>query len=129
MICKLSGGGREDEEREDENAGTGNDDGRGTDPEESHRAVSDEDRESVFEEIVVEGAKKLGPEERPESAFGQQAELAQWILRYKLEASILHRFEIPYVEWGLDDPSTFILRVAKEVRVTIETAGTIIVVD
>jgi polyisoprenoid-binding protein YceI len=38
-------------------------------------------------------------------------------------------FEIPYVEWGLDDPSTFILKVAKEVRVTIETAGTIIVVD
>ncbi len=38
-------------------------------------------------------------------------------------------FEIPYVEWGLKDPSTFILRVAKEVQVTIEAAGTIIVTN
>jgi polyisoprenoid-binding protein YceI len=38
-------------------------------------------------------------------------------------------FEIPYVEWGLDDPSTFVLRVAKEVQMTIEAAGTIVVVD
>ena len=38
-------------------------------------------------------------------------------------------FEIPYVEWGLKDPSTFILRVAKEVQVTIEIEGTIIVTD
>ena len=36
-------------------------------------------------------------------------------------------FEIPYVEWGLKDPSTFVLRVAKEVQVVIEAAGTIIV--
>jgi hypothetical protein len=93
MVGELSGGGREEEEREDENAGTGNDDGRGPDPEQSYRAVSDEDREGVFEKIVVEGAQKLGPEERPEAAFGQQMELAQWILRNKLEASILHRFE------------------------------------
>jgi len=38
-------------------------------------------------------------------------------------------FEIPYVEWGLKDPSTFILRVAKEVQVRIEAAGTIAVTD
>jgi len=38
-------------------------------------------------------------------------------------------FEIPYVEWGLKDPSTFILRVAKEVQVVIEAEGTIIIVD
>ena len=38
-------------------------------------------------------------------------------------------FEIPYVEWGLDDPSTFVLRVAKEVQVMIEAEGTIIVAN
>jgi len=38
-------------------------------------------------------------------------------------------FEIPYVEWGLKDPSTFVLRVAKEVQVVIEAEGTIIVTD
>ena len=34
------------------------------------------------------------------------------------------RFEIPYVEWGLRDPSTFVLRVAKKVGVTIDAQGT-----
>jgi polyisoprenoid-binding protein YceI len=38
-------------------------------------------------------------------------------------------FEIPYVEWGLEDPSTFVLRVAKTVHVTIEAAGTIVRTD
>ena len=38
-------------------------------------------------------------------------------------------FEIPYVEWGLEDPSTFVLRVAKEVQVTVEARGSVAAVN
>jgi polyisoprenoid-binding protein YceI len=34
-------------------------------------------------------------------------------------------FSIPYVEWGLRDPSVLFLRVAKAVEVTVRTRGTI----
>ena len=32
-------------------------------------------------------------------------------------------FEIPYVAWGMKDPSNFILKVSKTVEMTIETSG------
>jgi hypothetical protein len=35
------------------------------------------------------------------------------------------KFVIPYVKWGLKDPSVFILKVAKDVQIDLSLKGTI----
>jgi hypothetical protein len=34
-------------------------------------------------------------------------------------------FIVPYMKWGLKDPSVFVLRVAKEVHIDLNLAGTV----
>jgi polyisoprenoid-binding protein YceI len=39
------------------------------------------------------------------------------------------RFEVPYVDWGMKDPSTFVFRVDKKVTIEVEASGTLVSSD
>jgi hypothetical protein len=41
------------------------------------------------------------------------------------QMSATFTFDVPYVAWGMKDPSNFLLKVSKTVRVSIEAAGTL----
>lgn len=50
-------------------------------------------------------------------------EIPAHVARNGDEISVTATFQIPYVEWGLEDPSVFVLRVEKYVTVEVEVAG------
>ena len=67
-------------------------------------------------ELVVEGWIELQGERHP----------IAWLTRVEREADHLSvgiDFEIPYVEWGLNDPSKLLLRVGPVVRVRVHAQG------
>jgi hypothetical protein len=41
------------------------------------------------------------------------------------QATAKGQFVVPYVKWGLKDPSIFVLKVAKEVNIDLTLAGQI----
>lgn len=70
-------------------------------------------------EMKVLGSFRLGAGEHP-----IEIPLSVQIAGHEVE--VRARFEVPYIEWGLTDPSKFVLRVAKEVLVEITAHATVI---
>lgn len=73
-------------------------------------------RDSASAEIELEGRLDMHGQERP---LVIPARLAASDGRIAIEA----RFRVAYVDWGMQDPSTFVLRVDRFVDVTVRSEG------
>lgn len=69
-------------------------------------------------EMRVVGSMRLAGSEHP-------VEIPVTVTVTGREIEIRGRFQVPYVEWGLRDPSKLVLRVAKEVAVTVTVYATV----
>jgi polyisoprenoid-binding protein YceI len=69
-------------------------------------------------DVKVVGSFRLGGREHP-------LEIPLDLTVTGADVEIRGQFEVPYVEWGLEDPSKFVLRVAKEVGVTVTAHATV----
>ena len=99
-----------------------------------HRSVLESQNypEIIFVPERVQGPVSLSGESRVQiqgllKLHGSQHEITIpadiQITDAQLTANL--HFAIPYVEWGLKDPSTFVLRVEKKVDITIRVAGSL----
>ena len=80
--------------------------------------VEGELAETGHSEITVHGSVLIHGDEHP-------VELKANILRDGDRVSGTFSFTVPFVAWGMRDPSMFVLRVAKEVEVTVELQGSL----
>jgi polyisoprenoid-binding protein YceI len=79
-------------------------------------------------EGVLESGKEWEVQLRGELRIQGAAHATSLAVRGRLEAEQLTaeaRFTIPYVAWGLEDPSKLLLRVAKEVEVQVDVSTTL----
>lgn len=80
------------------------------------RSMSGELKGEGASRLTLDGAFAIHGEEHPLSV-----EVLVRVEGDSLRAEV--ELEVPYVLWGLEDPSKFVLRVAKEVQVRIEGVG------
>lgn len=92
---------------------------------------------AAFPEIVFTAHRidgDLQPQGESEVTLSGTMELRGTVHEFAIPASVrmegdrlsgTAQFIIPFIEWGLEDPSVFIFRVKKEVQVTLDLAGTV----
>lgn len=86
----------------------------------------------IFVPQKVDGRVSLDGASRLQIQGVIQMEGAQHAVTAPAQAQIEHghlkatlHLDVPYVKWGLKDPSTFILRVDKTVKIEVQAAGTV----